>query len=89
MFKVILEQTKDGVKTQDTSYIYGTRPLLSELEDEHILINHNCRQGHCGSCILNLLKGEVRHKPSLIPLSDGEILACQCVPISDLVVAVR
>lgn len=74
--------TKDGEKT---AYVYGVRPLLSELEDENIFIDHNCRQGHCGCCIINLISGDVIHQHSLVPLAQGEILACQCTPSSPAV----
>lgn len=80
MFTVKLD--KNG--QQQTVYIHGERSLLSELEDEMIEVDHSCRQGHCGCCILNLIQGEVNHQASLVPLSQGEILACQATPISDL-----
>lgn len=79
--KTIIIDTADG---QKTAYIYGDRSLLSELEDENINIDHSCRQGHCGCCIVNLIAGKVRHQPSLVPLSQGEILACQCTPESEI-----
>ena len=89
MFKILIDEPNNEQKKQHTVYIYGDRSLLSELEDEHIMLNHNCRQGHCGRCILNLVHGEVRHQESLVPLAQGEILACQCMPTSDLHVAMR
>ncbi len=85
MFKVIID--KDN--KQETVYLYGQRSLLSELEDEQIQVDYNCRQGHCGSCIVNLIAGEVNQQPSLVPLTSGEILACQAIPITDLIVQFR
>lgn len=70
-------------------YIYGEQPLLSELEAENIIISHNCRQGHCGCCVLQLLQGDVIHNESLVPLSDDEILACQCKPATDITILVK
>lgn len=86
MFKVIVEK-KDSV---ETVYIYGERSLLSELEDENIQVDYSCRQGHCGCCILNLIEGEVsQQQEPLVPLAQGEILACQTVPITHLKLAFR
>ena len=86
MHKVTLLQKNK--KTKEL-YIYGDKSLLSELEDENIIITHNCRQGHCGCCILRLIKGDVMHNTSLVPLSDDEILACQCKTVSDICIAFR
>lgn len=73
----------------ESLYVFGDESILTELEDNNILINYNCRQGHCGSCILQLLEGDVMHQECLVPLSDGEILACQAKPASDIKIAVR
>jgi ferredoxin/3-ketosteroid 9alpha-monooxygenase subunit B len=73
----------------ESLYVFGDESILSELEDNNVLINHNCRQGHCGSCILQLLEGEVIHQECLVPLSSGEILACQAKPTSDIKITVR
>ncbi len=85
MFTITFE---DSNNKQDI-YIYGEKSLLTELEQENIFISHNCRQGHCGSCILQLLQGNVIHNESLVPLSQGEILACQSKPVSDLYIRIR
>ena len=73
----------------ESLYVFGDESILSELEDNNILINYNCRQGHCGSCILQLLEGDVIHQECLVPLSAGEILACQAKPASDIKITVR
>jgi ferredoxin/3-ketosteroid 9alpha-monooxygenase subunit B len=73
----------------ESLYVFGDESILSELEDNNVLINNNCRQGHCGSCILQLLEGEVIHQECLVPLSSGEILACQAKPTSDIKITVR
>ncbi len=85
MFKVLFDDNNN----KQEIYIYGDKSLLTELEQENIIISHNCRQGHCGSCVLQLLKGNVIHNKSLVPLSQDEILACQCKPISDLSISTR
>ncbi len=73
----------------ESLYVFGEQSILTELEDNHIILDHSCRQGHCGACILQLLSGEVIHQDCLVPLSQGEILACQAKPISDIKIRSR
>ena len=70
-------------------YVYGENSILTELESHNILVDYSCRQGHCGSCILQLLSGDVMHKNCLVPLSPGEILACRAKPVTDIKIAMR
>lgn len=88
MFKIDIDSINGK---SESLYVYGEQSILTELEDHNILINHSCRQGHCGSCILQLLKGDVTFssKDSLVPLSQDEILACQAKPITDIKIGVR
>lgn len=85
MFKIQLDNINGK---NEALYVYGENSILSELEEHNILINYNCRKGHCGSCILRLIKGEVIHQNCIIPLSSGEILACRAMPISDITISV-
>ena len=68
----------------ESLYVFGDESILTELEAHNVLINYSCRQGHCGSCILKLVDGEVIHQECLVPLSEGEILACQSKPTTDI-----
>ena len=68
----------------ESLYVFGDESILTELEAHNVLINYSCRQGHCGSCILKLVDGEVLHQECLVPLSKGEILACQSKPTTDI-----
>ena len=86
MFRIDIENINGK---NETLYVFGDEYILSELEDYNILINYNCRQGHCGSCIMQLLEGDVIHKECLVPLSEGEILACQAKPISDIKITLK
>lgn len=86
MFKIDV----DNINSQTESlYVFGEHSILTELEDHNIILNHSCRQGHCGSCILQLLSGDVIHQDCLVPLSQGEILACRAKPLSDIKISVR
>ena len=86
MFKIDVDNIYGKI---ESLYVYGEQSILTELEDHNVFINYSCRQGHCGTCILMLLSGEVRHQDTLVPLSRGEILACSCVPITDIKISLR
>lgn len=86
MFKIKIQNINH--KTESL-YVYGDQSILTELEEHNVLLAHSCRQGHCGSCILKLLSGEVTHQECLVPLSQGEILACRATPVSDITIGLR
>ena len=73
----------------ESLYVFGEESILTELEAHNVLVNYSCRQGHCGSCILKLVDGEVLHQECLVPLSKGEILACQSKPTTDIKIATK
>ena len=73
----------------ESLYVFGDESILTELEAHNVLINYSCRQGHCGSCILKLVDGEVVHQECLVPLSEGEILACQSNPTTDIKITIN
>jgi ferredoxin len=86
MFRIDIDNIQG--KTESL-YVYGENSILTELEDSNVMLDHSCRQGHCGTCILQLLLGDVMHEDSLVPLSPGEILACQAKPITDIKIGLR
>ena len=73
----------------ESLYVFGDESILTELESHNVLINYSCRQGHCGSCILKLVDGDVLHQECLVPLSEGEILACQSKPTTDIKITIK
>ena len=73
----------------ESLYVFGDESILTELESHNVLINYSCRQGHCGSCILKLVEGDVLHQECLVPLSEGEILACQSKPTTDIKISIK
>ena len=73
----------------ESLYVFGDESILTELESHNVLINYSCRQGHCGSCILKLVEGDVLHQECLVPLSEGEILACQSKPTTDIKITIK
>ena len=73
----------------ESLFVFCEESILNELEAHNVLINYSCRQGHCGSCILKLVDGEVVHQECLVPLSEGEILACQSKPTTDIKITIK
>ncbi|MDF2181127.1 hybrid-cluster NAD(P)-dependent oxidoreductase [Neptuniibacter sp. CAU 1671] len=64
------------------------QPLLQQAESHGLKLAYGCRAGICGSCKVRLKQGDVE-RLSELPLSDAEksegiILACSCIPRSDL-----
>ena len=83
---------KQAVKIQvnDTPPFTGNNqaPVLEQAEKQGLKLAYGCRAGICGSCKVRLREGAVE-RLSELPLSeaeknDGIILACSCIPQSDL-----
>jgi len=63
----------------------GHVSLLDALEDGGVSVPSDCRTGTCGQCRLNLISGQVRHfVQAEFVVSSRQVLACCCVPQSDL-----
>jgi 3-ketosteroid 9alpha-monooxygenase subunit B len=82
-----LEVTLDGER-RVLSWPAGTR-MLDVLLDEGLDAPFSCRQGICGACACELTSGEVRMAHNEVleeeDVTDGYILACQAVPLTDTV----
>jgi ferredoxin-NADP reductase len=66
----------------------GEPSLLTMLNGAGVPLASDCRNGTCGSCRMRLVAGSVREviAPEW-PLKEREVLACCCVPASDLTLA--
>lgn len=62
--------------------------LLLQMENQNLSIANSCRAGLCGACMLTLTSGEVEQEnvPALTESerAQGKILACCCVPKTDI-----
>lgn len=73
----------------DVTYLSGNTLLESALADPAVAndIPFSCQEGHCGSCMAILKKGEVTMRANRVlskrDLAKGYVLACQSVPASD------
>ncbi len=63
-------------------------PLLQQAEGAGLNIANSCRAGLCGACVVTLESGEVDHTdvPAITAAerNEGKILACCCVPSTDI-----
>ncbi|WP_281561085.1 MOSC N-terminal beta barrel domain-containing protein [Thalassomonas sp. RHCl1] len=69
----------------------NSEPLLDQGEAAGLILPYSCRGGMCGSCKVKLESGEVEQLAS-DGLSDlekeqGYILACSCIPATDVVIS--
>ena len=60
--------------------------LLECLESADIEVHYHCRDGFCGACRVTLVEGEIFYPDGepLAYIGEGEILACCCLPVSDI-----
>ncbi len=66
--------------------------ILDAAVRQSVGLPYGCRNGRCGSCVADLLTGEVRYHgapPALEGLGEGRCLPCQGFAVSDLTLAVR
>ena len=77
----------DG-ETSEHEWPEGTK-LLDLLLRQGLDAPYSCRQGNCSACSCKLLDGEVRMLHNAVleqeDLDEGWVLACQSVPVSDVV----
>lgn len=85
------EQVKTVSITIDEAHIRGDnqRSLLLQAEEAGISLDYSCRVGLCGRCKLRVVQGDVMQpdRPALLAneKEQGWVLACCCVPKSDVV----
>ncbi len=68
-----------------TTYQSANSNLLVHAKNAGILLPASCRAGHCGTCAVKLLRGQVQYvRQPEAEIADDEILPCICMPASDL-----
>lgn len=98
MFKSLFAKKAPAVVTLASGgrqfTVPGGQTMLEAALAAGIGIEHDCKVGSCGACKYRLLSGKVSElSPSALALTaeqlqQGYRLACQCVPKSDLEIAV-
>ena len=71
----------------EINYLPGSTLLDSVLATDLKGVPYSCREGHCGTCMSILKKGEVKMLSNRIlskrDLAAGYVLACQSIPLSN------
>ena len=82
---------KQSVKLNIDGHIFNgnnQQTLLEQAETAGVELNYSCRAGFCGACKVTLTSGQVEQPdvPALLPQErqQGKILACCCIPKTDL-----
>ena len=77
---------KITIQNTTVDFLDVKQSLLECLEGADIEVHYHCRDGFCGACRVTLVEGEISYPDGepLAYIGDGEILACCCVPISDI-----
>jgi 3-ketosteroid 9alpha-monooxygenase subunit B len=81
------------VELDGETYVYDdwapTTKLLEHLESKGVKAPYSCREGECSACAVRLLEGEVKMLNNDVlddeDLADGIRLACQSLPVTDVV----
>ncbi|STQ45401.1 2Fe-2S ferredoxin YfaE [Ewingella americana] len=80
------DSKKLEINYQGTTFIGNNQQiLLEQLEMQGLRIPYSCRAGICGACRLTLESGEVSPLKASAIGKDGTVLACSCIPSSDVV----
>ncbi|MFZ9035804.1 MAG: class I ribonucleotide reductase maintenance protein YfaE [Francisellaceae bacterium] len=80
MMHIELEQKRYLVVDNNAS-------ILENLERSGKAMNHQCREGYCGSCRMRLIRGECHYlKQPLGTMSEDEVLICIAQAYTDITV---
>ncbi|HEX5086327.1 MAG TPA: ferredoxin--NADP reductase [Nocardioides sp.] len=81
------------VELDGQTYVFDdwapTTKLIEHLESKGVRAPYSCREGECSACAIRLLEGEVKMLNNDVldeeDLADGIRLACQSLPVTDVV----
>lgn len=81
------EEAKDIklITNERTINIKSDESILEVLQETGHSVEHQCKQGYCGSCRLRKISGEVEYKERpLAFIAEDEILPCCAIAKSNL-----
>ncbi len=79
VFNILFEESDRAVE------FYNAASLLESMEQQGVQVPYQCREGYCGACRTQLVKGKVTYlREPMAWLNDNEVLPCCCVPTSDI-----
>lgn len=68
---------------------YSGETLLETARRSNIPLSSSCENGDCGTCMVELRKGQVQMRQNNVlderDLEEGCVLACQSVPVTETV----
>lgn len=80
------------ITVNDERVIYRDKrqSILTCLEAANVEVHFHCRDGFCGACRIKLNSGQVNYPKGepLAFIAEGEVLACCCIPMSDIDISV-
>ncbi len=86
--KPIYAMKVEGV--EQTLQFHYASTLLESLEAQGVQVPYQCRDGYCGGCRTDLVKGEVAYlQEPMAWINQGEILPCCCVPKTALTLKLK
>jgi ferredoxin len=69
---------------------YNAGSLLESMEQQGVQMPYQCREGYCGACRTQLVKGTVTYlQEPMAWLNEGEMLPCCCIPLSDIQIKMK
>jgi ferredoxin len=84
-------QPKINVAGKVVCYKNDNQTLLECLESAQVEVHYHCRDGFCGACRVKLIEGDISYHQGepLAFVGEGEVLACCCVPVSDITLKIE
>lgn len=75
-FEIVLDSTGE------TFVVPADQSILQVLREAGKDVDYSCSEGTCGSCILDVLKGEIDHRDSILTDEEKDAGDCLCICVS-------
>ncbi|XKE43665.1 oxidoreductase [Cobetia sp. UIB-001] len=75
-FEVVINSSKESIPVMED------QSILSALRDRGYTVDFSCSNGLCGSCITDVLEGEIDHRDSILDDEERECGDCMCICVS-------
>ncbi|WP_016854236.1 PDR/VanB family oxidoreductase [Halomonas smyrnensis] len=75
-FEVIIHSSQEIIRVMED------QSILSALRDRGYTVDFSCSNGLCGSCITDVLEGEIDHRDSVLDDEERDSGDCMCICVS-------
>lgn len=75
-FEVVIHSSSESI------HVPENQSILSALRDRGYSVDFSCSNGLCGSCITDVLEGEIDHRDSVLDDEERESGDCMCICVS-------